>query len=228
MLGHMKGYEIKSISKRRANKEDFGSSLSQVVAQDTLKKEVHEALETKGKVYGLFKEKELAAIYIFEKIKTKESEIPYLKLNVNKDNILEFITKGTADEVSEEEVKEAAPVNDKETNVYRFVGKYSQPTDEKVIEDFEKMIKAELKEMILWGEVTAVIWGEDVLVTKKIKTEGKGFVSAIPLGMGFGLAIGIALKNVGLGIALGMLWTMAFGTSFSSGKVVLQKKEEEE
>ena len=227
MLGHMKGYEIKSISKRRANKEDFGSSLSQVVAQDTLKEEVLGALETKGKVYGLFKEKELAAIYIFEKIKTKESEIPYLKLNVNKDNILEFITKGTADEVGEEEVKEAASVNDKETNVYRFVGKYSQPTDEKVIEDFEKMIKAELKEMILWGEVTAVIWGEDVLVIKKIKTEGKGFVSAIPLGMGFGLAIGIALKNVGLGIALGMLWTMAFGTSFSSGKVVLDKKEEE-
>ena len=203
MLGHMKGYEIKSISKRRANKEDFGSSLSQVVAQDTLKEEVLGALETKGKVYGLFKEKELAAIYIFEKIKTKESEIPYLKLNVNKDNILEFITKGTADEVSEEEVKEAAPVNDKETNVYRFVGKYSQPTDEKVIEDFEKMIRAELKEMILWGEVTAVIWGEDVLVIKKIKTEGKGFVSAIPLGMGFGLAIGIALKNVGLGIGKG-------------------------
>lgn len=225
MLECMKGYEIRTISKRKASKENFGTALNGVISQETLRGEVLKALEGKGKVFGLYskKEKEFAACYIFEKDKVKSSEVPYQKIKLTKENVWEFIKTGTA-EGAENGSEEDEGKEDKDIFIYRLTGQYSIGLPEDVIQIFEKWVIANLKEYIMvehddakfFKVPEAIIWNDTMLRPSRVSIGSSGYISAVPLGIGVGAALGVVLDSPVLGISLGFLWAIVFGMAFTT------------
>lgn len=72
MIGYVKGYNISNITEKKANKKDFGAGIDSVVAIEELRENILNVLKDKGKVYGLYKKKELVACYIFKKRKNSQ------------------------------------------------------------------------------------------------------------------------------------------------------------
>jgi len=243
MLGKMKDYQIKTIFKFIAKKEGFGLAESTAVQKEEQQGTVLEALKNGGNVFGIYKKKELQACYVFERAKVMENEIPYPKYDLNKENAWDFITGHDVQEPeapveeSEEETgffgelkedldemidsvadtdEEEDDQKNKEVTVLRLKEVYNHTVPAEVLEEFEKAILTEFKELILLDEVKAIIWNERILVPKKVKVGGLGYINALPLGMMIGVAFGVAIDNIALGISLGMLWGIAFGSLFTT------------
>jgi len=208
MFGYIKGHEIKNISKRKALKEDFGSEIR--------REKVLRAIEEKGKVFGLYKKKELVACYVFERQKVKESDVPYQRYDLSMDNIWEFVTNKNLE--GNVDVSEVA-VSDKEVYMYYLTEQYTKNLAEEIKEQFEKDLLVEFKELLFVEEVGAVVWNDRVLTPKMIKVGKKGYISALPLGLSIGMLFGIVFDELAIGLALGLAWAMAFGLLFSRRKV---------
>ena len=203
MFGYVKGYDIRNISKRKAEKEGFGVGLNSVVATEALQKGVLEVINNGGKVYGLYKKKEMVACYILTKEKVNNTEINQPVISLNEENISKII-QGKIDEVSTDNSNEV--LKNEEVIIFRLSEKYISPQHANVMQEFEKVLISELKEYIVLSEVKAVIWEENMLVATQVKAGALGSVGGLAVGMLFGMIIGISLDNIGLGIALGMLW----------------------
>ena len=265
MLKKLEGYQIKTIFKFMAKKDGFGLAECSAIQKEKQQETVLAVLKGKGRVYGIYRGKALMACYLFERAKVMDSEIPYPKYDLNKENAWDFITgheveeadqsgkdavsnetegKGIlydiADELENDEIlndikkdieemvdlviDKKEDSTDKEVTVYRLTDIYNQSVPADVLEEFEKAILAELKELVVMDEVKAVIWNEKILTQKKVNAGTLGYVNAIPLGMSIGVMFGVVFDNLALGICLGMLWGVVFGTVFASK----QGKEQEE
>lgn len=185
VLDCMEGYQVREISKRRAEKEYFGNGLEGIVAKEKLREEVLKALRGKGRVFDLYskKEKKTVACYIFEKQQVKSSEVPYQKIQLTKDNLWEFIKTGRVEEAkvsgednnSEEynnaeanyseksysEKMETGQEEDKDILVYSLTGQYNIGLPEDTIKIFEKCILAELKEDVIANQMDSAFLGTD-------------------------------------------------------------------
>ena len=214
MIGYIKGYEIKTISKHKAKKDNFGVSMGNVVQADILRQCVLDALASGGKVYGIFQKKEMKACYIFAKEKIAEADFRAPQIDLSLDNAWEFLTRGT----TSEEVKWGDNPSEKKVIIYRLMNQFVTSECEAVIPKFEKAILAELKELMLWGEIKGAIWNEKVLVNKRVNVGGFGSIGGIPFGLAIGVAFGILFDNLAIGISLGVLWGLAMGTIFTSTK----------
>ena len=214
MFGYVKGYNISNITKRKAEKEGFGVGLDNVVSPEILRKNVLDALKDGGKVYGLYKKKELVACYVFKKEKTASSEINQpAVISLTKDN-LSKIVQGKIDEVSTETSNEI--LKNEEITVFRFSEKHISPQHTAVTNQFEKAILEELKEYIILGEVKAVVWEENILVATQINAGSLGSISGIGLGVSFGLMFGMVFGDLLMGFMIGIIFAFAFGTLFKT------------
>ncbi len=245
LIDAIKGYQICEIFKRRARKENFGDGLAEIVPRGILQEEVLNVLKGKGRVFGLYskKDKLLKACYIMERVTVKSSEIPYQKIRINKDNVWEFVKTGTVKEEKDEERKssneELEGASRQETiqeimeeekviTVYKLTRQYCNGVEEEVLLNFEKFILEEIKEAIAMNQIDAqfmgndapeaIIWKDKALRPSKVKAGSYGYLNAIPLGIGVGAALGIALDNILLGMCLGFLWAVVFGTAFTTSK----------
>ena len=248
MLGKVKDYQIKTIFKFMAKKEGFGLTDSTTAEKEEQQRIILEVLKNGGYAFGIYKKKELKACYIFEKTKAIESELPYPKYDLNKENAWDFITghdvreaEKTVEEAEAEtgifsELKEdldemidsvvdvdvEEEQKNKEVTVLRLKEVYNHTVPTEALEEFEKAILTEFKELILLDEIKAILWNERILIPKKVKVGSLGYINALPMGMMFGVAVGVAIDNIALGLALGMLWGVAFGSIFTSANI---KKE---
>lgn len=212
MIGYIKGYNISNITKNKANKKGFGVGIESVVSLEILRTNVLDALKDGGKVYGLYKKKELVACYIFKKEKTASSELTQpAVINLTEDN-LSKIVQGKIDEVSTKDSSEI--LKNEEITVFRFSEKYVSPQHAEVTNKFEKAILGELKEYILFGEVKAVIWEENILVSTQINAGSLGSINGLAIGIAMGFMFGVVFDNIAIGISLGMIWAISFGTLF--------------
>lgn len=229
MLKTIEGYGIDKISKRRVKKDGFGLAEASTIEKERQQNVVLQALEKKGYVFGIYKQKELKACYVFERDTILEDEISYPKYDLNMENAWDFVTghdieetiQNGEDSVAGETSKEAD--ESKPVKVVRLKEVFNSSVPTEMIELFEKEMVKIFKEELLLGDVKAIIWNERMLVQKQVKLGSMGYVNALPLGLCFGVAIGTALDNIALGICLGMLWGLTFGTIFTSAG----KKEEE-
>ncbi|MEE1076361.1 MAG: hypothetical protein UHY68_03745 [Acutalibacteraceae bacterium] len=214
MIGYVKGYNISNITKNKANKKGFGVGMESVVSLEILRTNILDALKDGGRVYGLYKKKELVACYIFKKEKTASSELTKpAVISLTEDN-LSKIVQGKIDEVSTEESSEVLKAE--EITVFRFSEKYVSPQHTEVKNQFEKAILSEIKEYILFGEVKAVIWEENILVSTQINAGSLGSINGIIIGIAMGFMFGMVLENTAIGISLGMIWALAFSTMFKA------------
>ena len=214
MIGYVKGYNISNITKNKANKKGFGVGMDSVVSLEILRTNILDALKDGGKVYGLYKKKELVACYIFKKEKTAGSKLTQpAVINLTEDNLLKVV-QGKIDEASTEENSNI--LKNEEITVFRFSEKYVSPQHKEVINKFEKAILQELKEHILLGEVTAVIWNENILVSTQINVGSLGSINGLAMGIAMGFMFGVVFDNIAIGVSLGLIWALAFGTLFKS------------
>ena len=192
MLKKLEGYQIKTIFKYMAKKDGFGLAECSTIEKEKQQEEILSVLKKKGKAFGIYRKKELAACYLFEKVKVLESEIPYPKYDINKENVWNFITGHEVEETKEDVADESENLNDttedaadandslndskadekkatadKEVYVYRLAKIYNQSVPAEVAEEFEKAILAEFKELIAMDEVKAVLWTEKILAAKR-------------------------------------------------------------
>lgn len=214
MIGYVKGYNISNITKNKANKKGFGVGMDSVVSLEILRTNILDALKDGGKVYGLYKKKKLVACYIFKKEKTAGSKLTQpAVINLTEDNLLKVV-QGKIDEASTEENSNI--LKNEEITVFRFSEKYVSSQHKEVINKFEKAILQELKEHILFGEVTAVIWNENILVSTQINVGSPGSINGLAMGIAMGFMFGVVFDNIAIGVSLGLIWALAFGTLFKS------------
>ena len=202
MTKYEKGYGIQVISKRMVKKATFGEPIQAVKDISALQEQMQHALDTEGKVYGLYHKKDLMGYYIVTKETLKKEQIEY---------------------PFEESIFSLSDNKKDEITVYRLQEFYLLPACESMREGFEADVFTELKESMIFYDVKAIIRGEEALVLVEKKKSELGRIGGIGLGGSFGLLYGIIFgtlfDNIALGICFAMLWGISFGTIFTSAKV---------
>ena len=212
MLGKVKGYQIKTIFKPMAKKDGFGLTETNDMERQEQQREVLSVLKDGGHAFGIYKKKELMACYVFRKEKVTESEIPYPKYDINKENAWDFVTGHELKEMVEWEKE----LSDKQVSIYRLAKVYNKSVPTDVLEEFEKAIITEFKELVMLDEVKAVIWNDKILTAKRVKVGADRYISAIPLGMSVGLLFGVVFDNIPIGLCFGVAWGLIFGVIFTA------------
>lgn len=198
MTKYEKGYGIRVISKRMVKKAAFGEPIQAVKDIAVLQEQMLRALDTEGKVFGLYHKKDLMGYYIVTKETLKKDQIEYSFAES-----IFSLSNNKKDEIA----------------VYRLQEFYLLPECESMREGFEADVFTELKESMMFYDVKAIIRGEEALVLEEKKTSGAGNLGAVGLALLFGVTYGIVFDNLALGICFAMLWGISFGTIFTSAKV---------
>lgn len=191
MLVYIKGYDVKTISKKMSEKAGFGESLSEVVAPEQLKKEIHEVLDNKGFVYALYKKKDMVACYLIER---------------------------RAGEPVEQENVDASITKDKEhkNDILALSGEYVLPGHDSGVVKFDEAVIEELKERIYFYGDAARIEFKELELTEKSYQVGGFNIGGAMLGFAIGfLLFGVAMDNYALGICLGFAFASSYGVMFS-------------
>lgn len=184
---------ICTISKGRASKEGFASELILQCGQVDLAKKAQDMIENKGRVYGVYQQKQLVGIYIFEWVKDYFID--------NRDN---------ADEISElqkmfEDGKAA----------YRMVFQYLTEEVAQYQKEIENKIVEDLKEMVEWGTVSGIEWGENLIYRKSMDKKSKDSKKTVAgYGLGFlcGWVIGwLLMDSISFGLCFGICYASLFG-----------------
>lgn len=184
---------ISTISKKRASKEDFASELGVQCGQTDLAMKAQDAIEHKGRVYGVYQQKQLVGIYVFEWVKDYFID--------NRDN---------ADEISElqkmfEDGKAA----------YRMVFQYLQDEVAQYQKEIEDKIVEDLKEMVEWGTISGIEWGENLIYRKSMDKKSKDSKKTVAgYGLGFlcGWVIGwLLMDSISFGLCFGICYASLFG-----------------
>jgi hypothetical protein len=155
------------IGNRRASRDNFDAALSALSGNEFIKnnvtdetdsktpgKRVMDILKSKGRVYGIYQEKEMVGIYIYERLED-------FFVNVeNKDSTEKTETKFKINNIREFFKMTDADVSDFEDNilseskaVYRLVSHYLSNMADEYKDEIEKYIVADLKAQIEWGQI---------------------------------------------------------------------------
>jgi hypothetical protein len=179
----------------------------------TLGKRVLDILKSKGRVYGIYQEKELVGIYIYERLED------FFVNAENKDSTEKTETKFKINNIREFFKMTDADVSDFEDNilseskaVYRLVSHYLSDMADEYKDEIEKNIVADLKAQIEWGQIAGVLHDEKLIYRRSLDQKGKG-ASGITLGYGAGFTIGAVFGWLVFdSISMGLLWGVCFAT----------------
>ena len=184
---------ISTISKKRASKEDFASELGVQCGQTDLAVKAQDAIEHKGRVYGVYQQKQLVGIYIFEWVKDYFID--------NRDN---------ADAISD-----LQKIFEDGRAAYRMVFQYLAEEVTQYQKEVEEKIEGDLKSMVEWGTVSGIEWGENLIYRKSMDKKDKdGMNTAARYGLGFlcGWVIGwLRLDSIAFGLCFGVCYANIFG-----------------
>jgi hypothetical protein len=219
-----KKLNICKIGNRRASRDNFDAALSALSENEFIKnnvtgetnsktpgKSVLDILKSKGRVYGIYQEKELVGIYIYERLEdffvnvdnkdSKEKTETKFKIN----NIREFFKMTDAD-VSAFEDK----ILGESKAIYSLVSHYLSDMAEKYKDEIEKYIVADLKEQIEWGQIAGVLYDEKLIYRRSLEQKGRG-ISGNTLGYGAGFTIGAVFGWLVFdSISMGLLWGVCY------------------
>ena len=192
---------LDTLTKRKLAKinldEEMDDRLRIHVGAMQLKKRMTECLETEGKVYVYKREKQIVGFFLFR------------KENVDM-NVLYVEAKDILNKEAEEKEGE-----NKSQTVFSLVDYYILPEYSDKMGMMKNEILKELKEICVFEGYAAIIWGKEVIRQKAMKI-GKGYILALPFGLGVGFLFGLALDNIALGICLGLSFALAYSGIWSS------------
>jgi hypothetical protein len=220
-----RGLRVCTISKKSASRADFqtgltaletnaadnqGADTAGIMVSDST---VSEVLKNKGKVYGIYQEKTLVGIYVYERIedffvKVEHTDLSKkskwgLKINAVKD----FFNMTDEDSVDFED-----SIFGESKAIYRLVALRLSEVAEEYREQIEQYILADFKAEIEWGQIAGVLSGEKLIYRRNLDKSGKGDYGALGYAGGFvlGMIYGwLVFHNV----ALGALWGICFASA---------------
>lgn len=202
-------YNTYTITKRRFEREGFGEGFVNATALQELKKKISIALENKGRIYGIYKKKELVGIYIFEKI----------------DNY--FVkTEGAGVTIGEKKIDFESVWFGESTAAFRLTEKILTDEIKKYEEKIEKDIKVDLGEQIISGQIAGIEWNNELMYRRQIDKKGRGSKYLLGYLGGFflGLFMGwIIFDTLAMGLCFGACYASLWGSvgiAISSSKTV--------
>jgi hypothetical protein len=222
------------INKRRASRQNFEEALSPLVEASSTESNVIgdanskasgnvvlDILENKGRVYGIYQEKELVGIYLYERIEdffikvenTESDEKAEVRFKIN--NIKEFF-KMTDDDVLDFDDK----LWGESKAIYRLVSQHLSDMAEGYKDEIEKYIVADLKAQIEWGQIAGVLSGEKLIYRRSLDKKGRG-ASSNMLGYGAGFTIGavfgwLVFDSISMELLWGICYAVIGGLIFTN------------
>lgn len=197
-ISTVKQFHTCTMSKGKLAKLKLEEGLSEVTDAEELKKEIADLLEHNGRVYGIYRRKELVGVYLYERqedyfIKTDSGVI----LGGREFDFDKFwYGTGTAalvyvKSVCSEELGECR-------------------------EKIEKDLRIDLKEQIEWGQIAGVEWEDELMYRKNLKDEKNkvgGMVPGYLLGFAIGFVLGyVTMDSLTLGICFGASFACLWGS----------------
>jgi hypothetical protein len=200
---------ICTMDKRRASRGNSDAAISTLSAGNS----VLDILENKGRVYGIYREKELVGIYIYERIndffvkeKSKDADGKTEK-RIRINNVKEFFEM-TDDDLSEFD----GWLYGESKAIFRLVSKGLFDEIEGYKADIEKYIVADLKSQIEWGQISGVLSGEKLIYRRSLDKTGIG-AAGYGLGYGAGFIIGAIFGWLVFdSISMGLMWGVCFAS----------------
>lgn len=205
IFGTIKGHNIATVSRKKAEKGNFGTAINSVISEKDLQTEILAALADGGQVYALYQKKEMMACYIL----TKEM--------VNLADYRDKVKEDKQGNMSDEEKLE-------EQLAFVLKKEYMVASSKEVREQFEKAVLEEVKESTVYQDVKYIAWKDTLLVPKKLKLGNWEIVGGIGTGIALGMLFGLALGHLGIGIALGVAFGYMFATTFRTLYRTKEKK----
>lgn len=198
---------IYTVNKRRVEKDGFGAALSALVNPEELRDKVRKTMEHKGRVYGIYREKALVGIYIFERFD-------------------DFFVRGetTRIRMGDKEIDLDDTLFGENTAAFCLAGKYLLEEVKSSVTKIEKVVRGDLSEQIEWGQIAGFEFDGELVYRRNIK-QGKntfgylsryfsGYLLGFAIGMMFGwLAFDSLLWGIALGASQAVLWSSILTTS---------------
>ena len=173
VISTVKGFNICTIGKKRLERPGFGKRLGEIANLEELKEEIGRTIVAEGRVYGIYKKKELVGVYLFEKVKDYfvENENLNVKLGNREFNFEKFWYGSN-------------------TEALRFKRSICLDEVKDFTEKIEQDLKADLSDQISLGSVAGVEWGEQLMYRKNLHTEPSGGIWGSLFGFGIGFFTG--------------------------------------
>lgn len=198
-ISTVKQFNISTISERRLGKIEFAEELKGITDAGELKRNIHDTISAGGRVYGIYKKKQLVGVYIFEKTENY------------------FVKKeGTGVKLGDHEFD-----FDKfwyGSNTAAFCFKKSICLDEvkTYVEKIEKDLKVDLSEQIQLGNVAGVNWNNQLMYRRNLVKKSNHGILRAACGFLVGFMIGGIIfdggdMEWGMRICFGFCYASMFG-----------------
>lgn len=199
MLTMTKGYTLTDLTRGKANKPGFLEQLSGVTDAERLRRRVAEVLDAKGVAIRVTRRGRLVGVMLAERMARDAEE-----LTAQYPELADRLPKPAEGEAS-------APVP-----VLALTERIVLPTHDAEIAAAEATddMRVELLNLLLDGKTAAVLWGERAFARAKGGRSGFSLLGLM-LGATIGFSMGIATKNVGIGLTFSVSMAMLWGVIFS-------------
>ncbi len=211
VIGKIKGYKLRVISKRKAQKAFLEKDYMEISGCRCTKDDILEVYAGKGRVYGVYdSDKNMVGAYIFERV-------------------ADYFHKNSEKQVHVHDLQIDMDTNAAENSLaaFRLKKAFDAGISEEAVGDIKEAIMADLRDQIeMMGAAAGVEWDEQVHYKKALDAKHSGLsVIGYVLGFAIGAAFGIAaFKTPALGLCWGAAFSPLFGLLFSVGGMGSEEK----
>ncbi len=190
------------LNKRRIVRENFSSSLMKLSGDTDISCQVFAAIEQKGRVYGIYQNKDLIGLYIFEWLEDffVEYNSKEVETDQNSDihNLMNDLQKVF-------EVGKAA---------YRLIFNHLLEPAISSKNKIEELIQKDIKEQMEWGQVSGIVWDDMLIYRNTLDKKTRNGSSGAGYAMGFvlGMVMGwLLFDSILLGLCFAPVYAGLFG-----------------
>ena len=215
IISAVKQFNTYTVNNRRLNRAGFGERLSDITDVDELKREIADTLEKKGRVYGIYKKKELVGVYIFERWEDYFSKCKSgIKLG-GKEFDFDKFWYGTSTEA-----------------LYFKKCVYVEEIED-YKEKIEKDLKVDLTDQIQIGQVAGVEWNNKLMYRKNLQKKSNQDWIKILFWFAMGFVMGLTIfHEFYMALLLGGMWGSVGGAIVEDAQMgtldFINKREVEE
>lgn len=194
MTGYVKGYDLKNISLRSAEKASFSEALAAAGVPLEVKERMFSILKTKGNVYAWYKKKAIAALYFVERVN-------------------HYLPESDAEKNIGEVRKRSWLEGPEPLAGLRLTEEFLSPDAAQEKEEFEKGVLAHVRERSIFSDdEKAIEWNGQLQYAKSLQIRDFS-ISLYVVYMLLGMVIfGVLFDDSGIGICFGI----AFGVLFAA------------
>lgn len=209
-----KKLKIHTIKGKRVAKEDFqlgahvGEIVPEEVSEEKVKNAVDKALASNGKVCGIYQEKKLVGIYVFERI-----EDYFIEAGKNE------AMAGERRIESQEAIRKLQEIFENSKAAMRLILAYLPEALSDQKDKIEDKIRQYMKGCMSDGFWAGVEWGDELIYRKDMDPKEKQKMTAgYLMGAVVGFAVGwMTMDNIGFGLCYAVIFASLYGNMIFGG-----------